>query len=216
MAFIITEALRETVAWLRDLVKYLITTAPYPIKMLFWILIFLAMSTLVNIVFTFSNVCTTDGVLYQPDGFGSAISIQYQRIKLSDNLNYTIVNSTFEPVEINFTTQLWESIKYFWTYGDGACVYEGKTFLACDTDNPVWVQKAEYFINQQAQEYNLAVEENGILKDDSDSVVGVTCDHENTHITFVGIDMMNKELWVVLTVILILFPVLIYALNKRR
>ena len=207
----------EVISWFKDLASYLVTQAPYPIRIMFWVIMFLAMSSVINLFFMFGNACTTDGTLYEPDNALDALKIQTKRVGLNNNLNYTLVNSTFDPVdEPSILRQLWESTLFVLNMGGQSCVVDGQVVLNCDSDNPVALQELEYRSAQEAQRYDDYVRANGQLKNDGDALVGVVCENENTQMSFAGINVMNKELWLILTVLLILAPFIKMALEKKK
>lgn len=205
--------------WLRGALTYLVSGAPYPLRVMFWVILFLGMGTLVSLFFGFQNACTTDGQLYQPDSVADGIAIQIERVKLSNGINYTLVNSSFDPLP---EATILERVETAWYYSfpwgrDDTCVVGGVLFHGCNSSNTAYIERVTFWDAQTAREYDIYIRDRATLKDiEEETVLGVTCSHQNAHLSFLGIDVMNKELWLVLTVILIIFPLLVYGLNKRR
>lgn len=213
--------LGEIINWFRDLLKFIIEHAPYPLKVAFWLFLFLGMATLLNFFFTFNAVCTTEGELYKPDSSIDALRSQYKRMELANNLNYTLVNSLGEEVDYEHPAlweRVWASILYLASFGDeGATIIDGRVYYDLGDNLTLISDQVEYRDATMAYKYNSWIKDHATkIESPENELLGLECNNENVAFRVAGINIMNKELWLALFVLIAFAPLFKMALDSRR
>ena len=211
--------LSEIIAWMRSFLTYLVSSAPYPIRMIFWVFIFLSVAGLMNLFFAFSHVCDSEGVLYSPDSAWTAVKIQKERLGLEEKFNLTageINGSEFTDLDNqSFFDNLKSATYWLFTMGMDSCMVGGQIIVNCDTDDPIKLEKLEYLESRQIVIYDELVHEEATIVSEQEGLVTAQCDSFHPQLAFAGINIMNKELWLVLTILLVLAPFIKMVLDRR-
>lgn len=217
----------ELVAWLRDSVKFVIEHAPYPLKAGLWLFAFFTFAGILSFFFSMSVACTTQGEAYTPDSPYWALKMEWERVSLDNNLNYALIDELNNTVDIYeepaWYDRVYDSLIYLVSFGnvqnfdlEGNPSTYGEIRYTNDENYTLVYGISDVYDAQQALKYDEFVREHGTLQTDSDNeVVGVVCQNENPKLSMFGINVMDKTLWLVLSIFVILAPYLAMALNRR-
>ena len=198
VATVVWQGIKEVSAFVKDWVFWMASSAPYPIRVATWIIMFMSSSWLFAFFFSLGGICTTQGELYSPDTIPIAIDLNFANFALANDLNYTWVNATnsSDSTEVTYNDVFFVWIASWLTYGVDINDSEGATL---DSVSSLYsTEKAVNYNNEILEKATPYATQNGIARLD--------CDHENTIIKIAGINVFDPTLWVVLGVLLMLFP----------
>jgi len=188
------------ISWFRDLVKYFISEAPYPLKIAFWVFLFLSMAGIFSLIFSFNTLCDSNGQEYQPDTTWWAFKLNTQKIGMESGLNVSVINQSLDDLD---QPSIWAQAWYFWSSGD----YQER----------FKVTYADYIAVGQYLEYEKDLRAHASPKEvNEDELLNVKCVGFSSRFFIGGVDVMNKELWLVILIMLWVGPLLLFALKQRR
>jgi len=192
-------AFGELFSWLRDFIKYFLTEAPYPLKIAFWVFLFLGLSGIVSLMFSFNTLCDSTGQAYSPDNYWTSFKLNIEKLGLDSGVNVSAVNTSLDDMAV---PSIWAEAWLFW--GSQNYVDDFK------------VTYSDYIDYGRYIEYDDDLKSSATLQEvDDNQLLYVDCVGINSRFYVGGVDIASKELWITLLVVMWVAPILIFVLKKK-